>query len=84
MRLRCSGSTIAESALRPGDKVTMAGVPNEDMPPEFWKKVCCVGLTVCYSSVFNEFFVLRDSSLGARTKWEHTDACPLQSEGEDF
>jgi hypothetical protein len=76
-----SNSTIAESALRPGDKVTMLGLPNADMPPGFWKSVHRVGLSVCYSSVFGEYWQLRDSAIGGRTRWETVDHCPPQNDG---
>jgi hypothetical protein len=79
-----SNSTIAESALRPGEKTTLLGVPNEDIPPGFWKAVGRVGLILCYSSVFDESWMLRDAHLGDRTQWEPVAGCPAQMTGEDF
>jgi hypothetical protein len=79
-----SNSTIAESALRPGDKVMMVGVPNVNMPPSFWSAVRRVGITVCYSSVFEEHWIMRDSGIGGRTRWEPASGCPAQADGEDF
>lgn len=79
-----SNSTIAESALRPGDKVMLVGLPNADMPPGFWTAVHRVGLTVCYSSVFDEYWVMRDAGIGGRTRWEAATGCPAQAAGEDF
>ncbi len=80
-----SNSTVAEHALRAGDKVMIVGVPNIDMPNPFWKTVGRVGLTICYSSVFEEYWVLRDSAVGnSRTRWEPATGCPTQVAGEDF
>ena len=79
-----SNSTIAESALRPGDKVTLVGVPNGDMPPAFWHAIGRVGLVVCYGSVFDEYWQLTDSAIGRRTRWERVDHCPTQADGEEF
>lgn len=79
-----SHSTIAESALRPGDKVLMIGLPNADMPANFWTAVRRVAVTVCYSSVFDEYWVMRDAGIGGRTRWEPASGCEPQAEGEDF
>ena len=80
-----SNSTVSESALRPGDKVTLIALPNEDMPPGFWKSIARVGLTICYSSVFDESWILQDTHLGERTRWrEDIRNCPASAEGEEF
>lgn len=79
-----SHSTIAESALRPGDKVMMLGLPNGDMPSDFWTSVHRIAVVVCYSSVFDEYWVMRDAGIGGRTRWEPASGCPAQAEGEDF
>jgi hypothetical protein len=77
-----SNSTIAESAIRPGVKVTMLGLPNPDMPPEFWRSIHRVAVTICYSSVFDESWMMRDEGIGGRTRWESVSACPQQTDGE--
>src|SRR5689334_7207343 len=79
-----SNSTIAESAIRPGDKVTVVGIPNEDMPPRFWKSVGRVAMKVCYSSVFGESWMLREAHIGERTTWTTVSECPAQREDEAF
>lgn len=79
-----SNSTIAESALRPGNKVTLVGLPNGDMPPGFWSAIGRVGLAICYGSVFDEFWQLSDSAIGHRTRWTRVDHCPTQGDSDDF
>jgi hypothetical protein len=79
-----SNSTISESALRPGNKVTMLGVPNADMPPAFWASIGRVGVAICYGSVFDELWQLSDSSIGHRTRWERVTECPAPGNGEEF
>ena len=80
-----SNSTIAESALRPGDKVMMVGLPNADMPPRFWTAIHRVGFSVCYSSVFDEYWTLTDTALGGgRSIWKTVRQCPPQLFGEEF
>ena len=79
-----SNSTISESALRPGNKVTLIGLPSEDMPPGFWNAVGRVGLSLCYSSVFGESWLLHKEHVGVRTTWAEVSKCPPQAAGEDF
>ena len=79
-----SNSTISESVLRPGDKVTLVGLPNEDMPPGFWQSVGRVGLSLCYSSVFGESWLLHDTHVGQRTTYADVPRCPAPVTGEDF
>jgi len=79
-----SNSTIAESAVRPGVKTTLVGIPLEDRPPDFLKAVARVGISICYSSVFEEYWMLHDDHVGGRTTWQQVPGCPTQREGEDY
>jgi hypothetical protein len=79
-----ANSSIAARAIRPGDKVTMLGIPAQDQPPEFWKSIGRVGLTICYGSVFDEYWQLRDARLGGRTVWESVPDCPPQPTNAEF
>jgi hypothetical protein len=79
-----SNSTIAESAVRPGIRTTVLGLPLEDRPPDFWKAVGRVGISICYSSVFEEYWILHDEHVGGRTTWQPVSACPPQKEDEDY
>ena len=77
-------STIADRALRAGDKVTMIGVARADLPQDFWQSIARVGLSVCYGSVFDEFWIVQDARLGGQSTWRRTESCPMQKQGEDF
>lgn len=80
-----SNSTISESVLRSGEKVTLVGIPSEDMPAGFWNSVGRVGLTVCYSSVFDESWLLKDARVGQRsTTWEEVSRCAAPARDEEF
>ena len=79
-----SNSTISESVLRPGEKVTLVGIPSEDMPAGFWSSVGRVGLAVCYSSVFDQSWLLQDARVGQRTRWEDVSKCPEAARDEAF
>ena len=41
-------------------------------------------VTICYSSVFNESWVLNDDHLGGTSTWQSVAACPGQVSGAEF
>jgi hypothetical protein len=79
-----SNSTIAERALRPGDKVTVLGLPHEDLPADFWKSISRVSISICYASVFDEYWLVRDARIGGQTAWQNVTSCPGQPAGTDY
>lgn len=79
-----ASSTVVDRGVRAGDKVEMLGLPRELVPPEFWKAIARVGVVVCYSSVFDQFWEVSDKHLGSASVWRSVEACPAQTKGTDF
>ncbi len=50
--------TLTDRVLRAGDEVTLLAVPLKDLPPDLTNRVARVGLTIVYSSVFDEHWRL--------------------------
>jgi hypothetical protein len=79
-----SSTTVTEHALRAGDEVTLVGVGQANLPNDFWKWVSRVSVSVCYSSVFDESWVVTDDHLGGSSKWEPVKRCPTQPKDYDL
>jgi hypothetical protein len=77
--------TVVDHAVRPGDTVIALQFPLKDLPPDFWKWIGRVGVTLCYGSVFDEHWTLSERALGGTGAiWEPARDCPAQVVGTDF
>ncbi|HXT17033.1 MAG TPA: hypothetical protein VN706_15435 [Gemmatimonadaceae bacterium] len=78
-----SNATVYQHALRPGDHTEMVGFGAAYVPKNFFEWAGRVTVTVCYSSVFEEYWMLTDT-LGKSNKWETVKKCPEQGKGTDL
>jgi len=76
--------TISDHGVRAGDKVQLVSLPHTDLPPHFWDRVGRIGVTICYASVFDEYWTVSTEHLGTKDVWRPVDRCPTQPEGTDF
>ena len=79
-----SSTTVIEHAFRAGDEVTLVGIQKSDMPPGFWSWVGRVTLRVCYTSVFDESWIVSDDHLGGTSRWQSVGHCPAPVAGTDL
>ena len=79
-----SNYSAAEHGLRPGDKIALMDVPIADQPHDFWKAIARVGMTICYTSVFQQHWVVESKSLGHGILWRDVAACPAQPINTEF
>lgn len=77
-------SSVVSRGVRAGDKVEMLGLPHDLVPEDFWKSIARVGVVVCYSSVFDQFWEVTDAHLGSASTWRSVQTCPSQAPGTDF
>jgi hypothetical protein len=77
-------SSAVQHGLRPGDRLTLLGLPVADMPRDFWTSVARVGLRICYASVFDEHWIVESKALGGLTDWRAVARCPAQADSADF
>lgn len=78
-----SNTTVYQHGIRPGDHITLLGMPPASMPTPFWKQIRRIVATICYRSVFDEIWQLTDT-LGAANHWSRPNACPAQPATTDF
>ena len=78
-----SSATTFQHALRPGDQTVVLGIRVRDLPAGFWTKVRRITLTVCYASVFDQFWI-DSATLGSSNQWREVDHCPAQLPGADL
>lgn len=76
--------TVVDHALRAGEKTVVLALDGKDMPPQFWQAMGRVGVTICYSSVFNESWELIVPHVGGVGTWRTVDVCPAQAVGVEF
>jgi membrane-associated protease RseP (regulator of RpoE activity) len=76
-------TTVAGTALRPGDRVQLLGLPPSQMPSPFWETIRRVRVSICYASVFDQYWTI-DAPLGARDVWRTVDHCPPQRPDADL
>lgn len=79
-----STTTVVDHALRGGERTMLVGLNRKTLPPHFWEWVGRIAVTICYSSVFNESWVVNDDHLGGSTAWQSVAACPSQANGAAF
>jgi hypothetical protein len=75
--------TVANSALRAGDKVTLIGLEAADLPPNFDSYAGRVTIRICYASVFDDSW-LATGRLAQRNSWQQVKSCPAQADSADF
>jgi hypothetical protein len=76
--------TVVEHGLRAGDKVTLMSIGAADLQSDFWKTAARVAASVCYASVFDEYWMMREDHLGGTSPWERVRDCPRPGPGSDF
>ena len=79
-----SDLTVTEHALRAGDQLTVVGIGTKDLPPNFWKWIGRVSVSICYTSVFGEAWRVSDDYLGGSSTWKSVSSCPAQPKGFDL
>jgi hypothetical protein len=82
--LRFGQRTIVDHGLRPGDKVDLLSLDRSEMPPEFWDHIGRIGVTICYASVFDDFWIVSSEHLGAKNVWREVAHCPAHAKNTDF
>ena len=79
-----SNYSTVQHGLRPGDRLPMLDVPVADVPRDFWKSIARVGVSICYSSVFDQYWVVESKGLGGPIVRRDTQACAAQADSVDF
>jgi hypothetical protein len=75
--------TVVDHALRSGEQVTVVALGTKDLPKQFWPTVQRVRVTVCYASIFGDYWEL-SARLGASNYWRSVDGCPAQPRDTAF
>src|SRR5262249_49161701 len=75
--------TIAERAIRAGDKVVLTTVATDAFHGDFWESVKRITVSVCYRDVFYTTVRLT-AQLGAKLRWDDVKTCPEQAPNADF
>lgn len=79
-----SNFSSVQHGLRPGDELDLLTAPAAALPDSFWTAIKRVNMTVCYSSVFNEYWTVEAKQLGSRNAWTPVDHCPPQADSTFF
>jgi hypothetical protein len=77
-------SSVVQHGLRPGDRLELLDLPVADLPHDFWSSVARVRVRICYSSVFEEHWVVESKRLGDPVTWAAVASCPSQAASADF
>jgi hypothetical protein len=78
-----SNFSTVQHGLRPGDRLPMIDMPVADTPRDFWKSIARVGVSICYSSVFDQHWVVESKRLGGPNVWRDAARCPDQADSAD-
>jgi hypothetical protein len=70
-------SQFIDRVLRPGDEVTLLAVPASELPADIAKRVGRIGMTVLYSSVFDEHWLLEAPAINAKPRLTQTQEAKL-------
>jgi len=76
--------SAVQHGLRPGDRLSLIDLPLADMPRDFWHSIGRVGVSVCYASVFDQYWIVESKRLGEGVAWREVAACPTPPSNESF
>jgi len=71
--------TAVGHGLRPGDRLSLIAMPIPDMPHDFWNSIGRVGVSVCYASVFEQYWIVEAKKVGQGVAWRDAIQCPTQT-----
>ena len=80
---RYDNTTVADHALRAGERVTLLGLPSDEAPRHFWEAAKRVRVVICYASIYGEATVV-SGDLGLPTHWTEVKECSPQPSGIEF
>jgi hypothetical protein len=81
---RYDNTTVADHSLRAGERVTLLGLPSDEIPPHIWSAAKRVRVMICYTSIYGEATVVSDDYLGSPTHWREVKQCSPQPDGVEF
>lgn len=70
-------SQLIDRVLRPGDEVKILAVPASELPADIAKRVSRIGITILYSSVFDEHWTLEAPLLNGKPRLAPTQEARL-------
>jgi hypothetical protein len=76
-------STIGDRSMRAGETQPVIEIPTDQLPSGFLKQIARVSVTICYSSVFSEYWTMT-THLTGRSSWNPAAKCPAQPDSTDF
>jgi hypothetical protein len=79
-----STSTVLNHGMRPGDRIALADVPKAALPDNLWDAIKRVEVTICYASVFDEYWTVHLPQLGQEEVWTSVKRCPPQPKNVYF
>jgi hypothetical protein len=68
-------TSITGRVLRPGDELVVVQVPADVVPTDVMARLASVGVTICYSSVFQEHWRLTIPQLVGASQVDQVGAC---------
>ncbi|MGH7648494.1 MAG: hypothetical protein ACREND_10280 [Gemmatimonadaceae bacterium] len=80
---RYENSTVANHAIRPGEKATLISLPNQEIPTPFGPWISRVSLRICYASVFDDRWQLI-ARAWVNGRVESTSTCPEEPDSTEF
>lgn len=83
-KVSISTSTTVDAALRPGQKTRLVSLNPSELPAGFLQEVGRVSIRLCYTSVFEEHWLLVSDHIGARPVTTPVPSCPSQKPPADF
>ncbi len=73
-----------QHGMRPGERLDMLEVPATELPANFEAARVRIGVSVCYASVFDQYWIVETKQLGGTSTWRAVNHCPAQTDSVDF
>ncbi|HXN76762.1 MAG TPA: hypothetical protein VN876_09005 [Gemmatimonadaceae bacterium] len=80
---RYSSSSVSDRVIRAGEAVNWFQLPTDILPPDIQARIARVAIEVCYTSVYDEHWIVADAHAGQRSEWRNVKRCP-SSNRSDF
>jgi hypothetical protein len=81
---RYENTTVADHSLRAGERVTLLGLPSDEIPPHLWDAAKRVRVVICYASIYGDATIVSADHLGGPTHWTEVKQCSPQPNGVEF
>jgi hypothetical protein len=80
---RYSNSSVGDRVIRAGETVNWFELPSDALPSDIQARLARVVIEICYASVYDEHWIVKDAHAGQHSVWREVKQCPSANEARN-